>query len=56
VLYELLRAFDDVSIDGKKCIHRLPRMKRNKKIRGYCEFVHDGTFDFVSSCLYNMQI
>jgi len=28
----------------------------NIRIRGNGEFVHAGTFDFISSCLYNMKI
>jgi hypothetical protein len=45
-----------VSVEGKKCILRLTRRERKIRIRGYGEFVHAGTFDFISSCLYNMKI
>jgi hypothetical protein len=31
VIYELLRAFVDVSVDGKKCIRRLMRIKEIKE-------------------------
>jgi len=51
-----VRAFVDVSIEGKNCIHRLTRRKRKIRIRGYGEFVHADTFDFISSCLYNIKI
>jgi len=51
-----LRAFVDVFIVGKKRIHRLRRRKGKIKIRGYGEFVYAGTFDFISSYLYNMKI